>query len=89
MQAAYDAINRRDYRTAYSLGLAQPGQSYEDFVAGYGKTDRVVVSIVAVEGDAVTVGLVAVQRDGSQQTYGGTYTVSGGIIVGAQITQAS
>jgi len=37
----------------------------------------------------VYLNLAAVQSDGTTRTYAGTYTVSGGVIVGANITQQS
>jgi hypothetical protein len=85
VRAAYDAVNRHDYKTAYSLGLATSGQSYASFARGYQGTASVTLTIVGVEGDTVTVALTAVQKDGSEQKYDGTYTVSGGQITGAQI----
>ena len=87
VQAAYEAVNRHDYAAAYALGLGTPGQSYGSFVAGYQGTASVALTITKVEGNAVTVTLTATQEDGSQQTYGGTYTVSDGRIVSAQIQQ--
>jgi hypothetical protein len=89
--AAYAAINRKDYQTAYSLGLGdpQPGESLQQYAAGYADTDNVTVTITAVQGDTVTVSLDATQTDGTQQTFSGTYTVSGGHITGASIQQAN
>jgi hypothetical protein len=87
VQAAYEAVNRHDYAAAYALGLGTPGQSYTSFVAGYQGTASVALTVTGAEGDTVTVTLTATQEDGSQQTYGGTYTVSDGHIVSAQIQQ--
>jgi hypothetical protein len=83
--AAYAAINRHDYRTAYSIGLGVAGQSYSSYVAGYQSTAHVDVTITGVEGDTVGVTLAATQTNGSTKTFAGTYTVSGGHITGAQI----
>jgi hypothetical protein len=87
VQEAYNAINGGDYQKAYSLGLAQPGQSYADFAAGYQNTTAVEVTIVSVRGGTVTVDLTAAQNNGTAQTYTGTYTVSGGRITSANIQQ--
>jgi hypothetical protein len=89
--AAYAAINRHDYQTAYSLGLGdpQPGESLKEYAAGYATTTTVTVTITGVEGDTVTVSLNAMQTNGAEDTFSGTYTVSGGHITDAQIHQAS
>jgi hypothetical protein len=87
VRAAYEAVNRHDYAAAYALGLGTPGQSYASFLAGYQGTASVALTITGVDGDTVTVTLTATQEDGSQQTYGGTYTVSDGHILSAQIQQ--
>jgi hypothetical protein len=89
--AAYAAINRHDYQTAYSLGLGdpQPGESLQEYAAGYATTTSVTVTITGVEGDTVTVSLNAVQTNGAKDTFSGTYTVSGSHITDAQIHQTS
>jgi hypothetical protein len=89
VQAAYAAINRGDYQTAYSLGLARPGQSYANFAAGYQNTYRVDLTMVSAAGDTVTVRLLAVQKDSTEHTFSGTYTVQGGVITRSQIQQTS
>lgn len=89
VQAAYAAINNGDYQSAYQLGLGRPGQSYTDFAAGYADTASVSVRIVAVDGDTVSVELSAIRNDGTQHSYSGTYTVSGGVIADSDIQQVS
>jgi hypothetical protein len=89
--AAYAAINRHDYQTAYSMGLGdpQPGESLQQYSAGYADTASVMVTITGVQGDIVSVLLDATQTDGTHQTFEGTYTVSGDHITGASIQQTS
>jgi hypothetical protein len=91
VMAAYAAINRKDYQTAYSLGLGdpQPGETLQEYAAGYADTDSVAVTITGVQGDTVEVSLDATQTDGTHQTFAGTYTVSGGQITGASIQQTN
>jgi hypothetical protein len=89
VQAAYAAINRGDYRTAYSLGLARPGQSYASFVAGYRDTAHVTVTVLTVWLNTVEVNLIATQKDHTQHTYSGTYTVVGGVVTESKIEQTS
>lgn len=89
--AAYAAINRHDYQTAYSLGLGepQPGETLQQYAAGYATTAKVTVTITQVQGDTVTVSLNALQTDGTEKRFSGTYTISGGRITGSQIQQTS
>jgi hypothetical protein len=86
----YDAINAHDYQTAWALlGGNKLGQTYQQFVAGFARTADDALSITGVNGDTVTVELVATQDDGSVRTYRGTYTVHGGRIVKANIRRVS
>jgi hypothetical protein len=89
--AAYADINQQDYQGAYSLGLGdpQPGESLRQYAAGYADTVSVAVTVTGVQGDTVDVSLDTTQSDGSQQTFAGTYTVSGGHITGASIQETS
>jgi hypothetical protein len=89
--AAYADINQHDYQAAYSLGLGnpQPGESLQEYAAGYAGTASVAVTIDAVDGDIVSVSLDATQTDGTHQTFSGTYTISGGHITGASIQQTN
>lgn len=88
---AYAAINRHDYQAAYSLGLGdpQPGESLQQYSAGYADTASVTVTITAVQGNIVKVLLDAMQTDGTHQTFTGTYTVSAGHITDASIQRTS
>lgn len=86
---AYADLNRHDYRSAYDLGLGRNGQNYQAFVEGYATTASDAVTVTGVDGDVVSVSLVAVRTDGTRHTYTGTYTVTGGVITGADIQQVN
>ncbi|RSN13862.1 hypothetical protein DMC63_25550 [Streptomyces sp. WAC 05977] len=89
--AFYDAINRRDFLTAWNLGgqrLAKGG-SYASWASGYASTSWVAVTVRSVSGNTVYVGLSARQTDGSLRTFSGSYTVSGGTITGANMKRLS
>ena len=86
---AYDDVNRHDYQDAYNLGLARNGETYQSFVEGYSTTQTDTVTVTGVSGDVVSVSLLAVSTDGSQHTYSGTYTVTGGHITGADLQQVN
>lgn len=86
---AYADINRHDYQDAYNLGLAQNGESYSTFAQGYSTTQSDTVTVTGVNGDVVSVSLLAVSTSGTQHTYSGTYTVSGGVITGASLQQVN
>lgn len=85
--AYFAAINARDYSTAWALGGENLGQSFAQFADGFSDTAEDELEIVAVSGDNVTIDLTAVNNDGSQQTFAGTYRVSGGRITGASVVQ--
>jgi hypothetical protein len=88
----YSDINSHDYAAAWNLGGKNiaAGQSYDSWVRGYATTVSVSPSYNESDGSGeVYLNLAAVQSDGTTRTYAGTYTVSGGVIVGANITQQS
>jgi hypothetical protein len=88
VEAYYDAINARDYRAAWALvGGSRFGQTYDEFAAGFADTAHDALTITGVDGDTVTVKLVATYSDGSTHTYRGTYTVLGGRIVEGHLRQ--
>lgn len=87
VRKAYRAINRHDYQVAYSLGLHTSGQSYPRFVARYRGTARVTLTDVSVLGDTVDVEGTTTERDGLQQEFWGSYTVTDGHIASVQIDQ--
>lgn len=87
--AYYDAINRRDFATAWSLGGSRiaGGGGYTKYVNGFATTSWDTLTVTDVRGNVVSVVLSAVQTDGSTRTFSGTYTVSGGVIVGSHMTR--
>ena len=89
VQQFYQDINDQDYSGAWALGGSIiGGGSYSGWVAGYSTTASVSLGTFSAFGsDQVQASLSAVQSDGSVRTYEGTYTVSGGVIVAANIVQ--
>ncbi|WP_244316387.1 excalibur calcium-binding domain-containing protein, partial [Streptomyces albidochromogenes] len=86
VKAYFNAINARDYRRAWDLGGKNLGDpSYSSFAAGFADVERDTVHILDVSGGTVTVVIDVLRPDGTQQSYEGTYTVRGGIIVDAAI----
>ncbi|RSN33820.1 hypothetical protein DMC61_08400 [Amycolatopsis sp. WAC 04169] len=89
--AFYDAINRRDFLTAWNLGgqrLAKGG-TYASWSSGYATTSWAGVTVRSVSGNTVYVDLSARQTDGSLRTFSGSYTVSDGVITGAKMKRLS
>jgi hypothetical protein len=89
----YQDISDGNYGAAWALGgdnLAG-GASYSTWAAGYQDT----TASIAVEtssdynSDTAYAEIDATQLDGSVKTYSGTYTVRGGVIVSANITETS
>lgn len=87
--AYYDAINRRDFAAAWSLGGENiaGGGGYAKYANGFATTSWVSVTVTDVRGSTVSVDLSARQTDGSTRTFSGTYTVSGGVITGSHMTR--
>ncbi|MGW5718234.1 hypothetical protein ACWEVP_18855 [Amycolatopsis sp. NPDC003865] len=87
--AYYDAINRRDFATAWSLGGSRiaGGGGYTKYVNGFATTSWDTLTVTDVRGSTVSVVLSAVQTDGSIRRFAGTYTVSGGVITGSHMTR--
>lgn len=81
----YDAINSRDYRKAWALGGDNLSSNYAAYVQGYSGTASVTVTVLSTQGNTVDVKIAATQDNGGVATYQGTYTVSNGIIVSADI----
>ena len=81
------AINGHDYALAWLLGGRNTGLSYPSFVSGFSTTVRDTLSILSVSGETVTARLTAQQTDGHVDTYQGTYTVDGGVIIGFHVRQ--
>jgi len=86
----YQDITDHDYYDAYyNLGGSNIGGSdYSGWVAGYDTTESISLGEFSAFGsDQVQVILTAPQSDGSVNVYQGTYTVSDGAIVAANIVQ--
>jgi hypothetical protein len=87
VEAYFAAINARNYEEAWTLGGENLGESYAQFAAGFATTATDNVEILSTSGSAVAVDLTAVQTDGTEQQFAGTYTVTGQAITGASIIQ--
>jgi hypothetical protein len=76
-----DAINWHDYAAAYAMNQGLE-QSYQEFVAGFDQTERIVpyfgVSGAAAGTTYVTTVLLGYQNDGTVESYYGTFRVSHG-----------
>lgn len=87
--AYFDAINRRDFAEAWSLGGSRiaGGGGYAKYANGFATTSWDSVTVTGVRGSTVSVDLSALQTDGSTRTFSGTYTVSGGVLTGSHMTR--
>ncbi|WP_328619261.1 hypothetical protein [Streptomyces sp. NBC_00354] len=85
----YQDIANQDFAAAWELGGRNIAHtSYAKWVAGYDTTASISLSSVnTVNPGRVRVLIRAIQADGSLRVYQGTYTVSGGVIVGADVTE--
>jgi hypothetical protein len=83
----FTAINARRYRLAWEL--TPETQPFGKFVAGFAGTEHDYLKIVSVQGDVVTAELEARQTSGVVKIYEGTYTVTNGVISGADVEQIS
>ncbi|MFF4584119.1 hypothetical protein [Streptomyces sp. NPDC001388] len=87
VQKFYDAVNARDFETAWDLGGKNLGTAdYAAFVSGYDRTRRSDVVVESVDGDTVSVSLSAELDDGTQQSFVGEYTVVDGVITGGSMS---
>ncbi|WP_051942882.1 hypothetical protein [Streptacidiphilus rugosus] len=87
----YQDITDHNYAAAWALGGSNiAGASYDQWVAGYATTASISLGTVSqFGGSQVQAVLYATQTDGTVKVYEGTYTVSGGVLVGASIRQVS
>lgn len=88
----YQDLTNHDYGSAWNLGgrNLNGGVGYSAWVAGYATTASIAVTSYGTWGDGtVWTHLSATQTDGTVKTYDGTYTVAGGVIVSAHMTQTS
>ncbi|WP_329179269.1 hypothetical protein OG754_33870 [Streptomyces decoyicus] len=85
----YRDINNRDFSAAWDLGGRNiGGKSYSAWVAGYDTTASIELSAVNADSAGQVSAVVhATQSDGSVKLYQGTYTVSDGEIVSADISE--
>jgi hypothetical protein len=85
----YADITARSYWAAWLLGGDNiGGGSYPGWVAGFDTTESITLGTFSDWGASqVQVTLSALQDDGLVNTYVGTYTVAGGVIVAASIVQ--
>ncbi|HEX3782110.1 MAG TPA: hypothetical protein VHX38_20795 [Pseudonocardiaceae bacterium] len=81
----FAAITSHDYATAWALGGKNIDHSYSDFTAGFADTESDSPTILSVNGDMVSINLLALNTDGSQHTYTGSFTVDGGVITAAHL----
>ncbi|RAG80318.1 hypothetical protein DN069_38790 [Streptacidiphilus pinicola] len=89
VQQYYQDITDHDYAAAWALGGRNiAGESYDQYVAGFATTASISLGTVSeFGGSQVHAVLYATQTDGTFKVYEGTYTVSGGVLVGASIVQ--
>ncbi len=82
VRSFYNAVNKREYARAWGyFGDAKPSKSFDAFVAGYDKTERVEVltGAVGAEGAAgstfyyVPVAISATDADGGARIFAGCY----------------
>jgi hypothetical protein len=83
----FAAINARRYHLAWEL--TPETQPFAKFAAGFAGTDHDFLRIVSVQGDVVTAEVEARQTSGVLKVYEGTYTVTNGVISGADVQQVS
>lgn len=89
VRAYFEAITRRDFAAAWSLGGRNTTSSYNSFVSGFSTTVAVAVDILSVSGNTVTARVDSLETDGSTKSFQGTYTVSNGVITKFHVHQVS
>ncbi|MGD0924348.1 MAG: hypothetical protein ABR926_04060 [Streptosporangiaceae bacterium] len=85
----YQDLSNGDYAEAWTLGGVNiAGTDYNTWVAGYATTTSFTLNAES-QSNSTTVGasITATQSDGGSTSYQGTYTVEGGVITSADITQ--
>jgi hypothetical protein len=85
VRAYFAAINDGDYIAAWKLCTDTAGETFQQFETGFAGTAQDTVRIGSVDGDVVNAQLIARQTDGTIKYYRGTYTVSDGLIVAANV----
>lgn len=87
--AYFEAINNRDYQTAWELGGKNLETDYTSFVTGYSTTQWDTIRIVSVQDGVVQLILDALETDGTSRSYDVTYTVLDGAITDGTATPTS
>jgi len=85
----YQDLSNGNYAAAWTLGGVNiAGTDYNTWVAGYATTTSFTLNAES-QSNSTTVGasITATQSDGGSTSYQGTYTVEGGVITSADITQ--
>lgn len=85
----YQDLSNGDYADAWTLGGVNiAGADYNTWVAGYATTTSVTLNTESQwNSTTVSASITATQSDGGSTSYQGTYTVEGGVITSASITQ--
>jgi hypothetical protein len=85
----YQDLSNGDYADAWTLGgVNVAGTDYNTWVAGYATTTSVTLNTESQwNSTTVSASITATQSDGGSTSYQGTYTVEGGVITSASITQ--
>ncbi|MFD8697678.1 hypothetical protein [Kitasatospora purpeofusca] len=87
LSAYFTAVNTGAFRTAWQLGGRNLVGDYDTFVAGFDETTSTIVTVLSVDGAAVTATLEARQTDGTVRRFRGVYTVTDGAITKATVTR--
>ncbi|MFF2039457.1 hypothetical protein ACFVVX_03430 [Kitasatospora sp. NPDC058170] len=85
----YAAINTGAFRMAWQLGGRNLAGDYDTFVAGFSGTTSTTVTVLSVDGAAVTATLDARQTDGTVRHFRGVYTVTDGAITKATVNRTA
>lgn len=85
----YQDLSNGDYADAWTLGGVNiAGADYNTWVAGYATTTSVTLDTESQwSSTSVSASITATQSDGGSTSYQGTYTVEGGVITSADVTQ--
>lgn len=85
----YQDLSNGNYADAWTLGGVNiAGTDYNTWVAGYATTTSVTLNTESQwNSTTVSASITATQSDGGSTSYQGTYTVEGGVITSASITQ--
>jgi hypothetical protein len=89
VQAYYNAVDARDYQTAWQLGGDNFDMSYSVFVNGYATTASDDLIVTDTNGDTVDIDLTAQWTDGSTHQFEGSYIVTNGQIVSGKLHKIS